>query len=102
MPPILYDARGNVISSEGGRGSFSYADTSVYGARQVRGFYVSKPVRIDNTTGEVIWGPPEPTTELIVPGGGGGAKAPGRRQFGSKAQGYSPRGLVLIRLLKVE
>lgn len=68
--------------SSGGNGSFSYADMSVYGAR-----------------GSVAI--PPGSTGRIIPGAGGGAKLPGKRWVGSSTKGYSPNGLVLVRIFKV-
>jgi hypothetical protein len=39
---------------------------------------------------------------LVIPGGGGGAKADKKLKFGSKAVGFDPNGLCMIRIYKVE
>lgn len=63
-------------STKGGKGSFSYGDTSVYGVQQ--------NVQLVGSD--------------VIPGGGGGARLPGSRQFGSHAPGFDPNGFVGIRL----
>lgn len=73
-PPIIQP------SSNGGQGSFSYADTSVYGARGQAAYVGSA---------------------RIVPGAGGGARATGNRKAGSRSSGYSPKGLVVVRVFKI-
>ena len=69
-------------ASSGGQGSFSFADTSVFGNR-------------GNRSADPYWGKP------IVPGSGGGAKE-GLLKYGSYATGFSPNGLVYIRITKIE
>jgi hypothetical protein len=76
-------------ASNGGRGSYSFSDTSVYGERELR------------TT------PPPPEGKdpynnylELVPGGGGGAKANHLLPFGS--HNTDPNGAVLLRLLRIE
>lgn len=64
----------SVGSSSGGQGSYSFADTSVYGNRGIR--------------------------ELFVPGGGGGAKI-GTFKFGGAAVSWLPQGAVILRLTKI-
>lgn len=68
-------------ATNGGRGSFSYADTSIYGNGQARSIQNGEP---------------------IVPGGGGGAKADKKFKYGSKAIGFNPNGLVFLRVYKVD
>lgn len=58
-------------ASSGGQGSYSFADTTVYGNRGVRNLY--------------------------VPGGGGGAKV-GSYKYGGAAVGWNPGGAVVLRL----
>lgn len=70
----------DVSSSNGGLGSFSYVDLSVYGQRQARQAQDGR---------------------VILPGGGGGAKLPGGRKYGSRALGFNPNGVVILRLYKV-
>lgn len=57
----------------GGQGSYSFADTSVFGLREFKSTYT---------------------------GGGGGGAHLGARKFGSHALGYSPNGAVLLRITK--
>lgn len=81
-------------AASGGRGSFSYADTTVFGARQLR---AADPV--------AVWRPGTPTPEtpqIVVAGSGGGVRANRSLPFGSYAPGFSPHGIVLIRLTRVE
>lgn len=76
-------------ATAGGRGSFSYLNTKVYGTAQLPQGYVALQ------SGLVV------PTHLIVPGSGGGARAPGKRYYGSRAIGFKPEGLVLLRLMKL-
>ena len=75
------------IASNGGQGSYSFADTTVYGIRQYR-------QSIPSGSGGV--------SVAVVPGGGGGVRANHTTPAGSKASGYSPDGAVLIRIFKVD
>jgi hypothetical protein len=121
MPPILYVPYANrhttPLSTYGGRGSFSYADTRVYGVGAAPSIWRTRDFQINGNTGEVIWGNlyqpllgPKTLNDPIgvlqgqkpIAGGGGGARAPGKRQYGSRALGYNPNGLVLIRLMRIE
>lgn len=70
-------------AAAGGKGSFSYADTSVYGPGQAASYV------------------PIESTAVPVPGSGGGAKL-NKHWYGSHAQAADPNGVVLIRLTKVE
>jgi hypothetical protein len=88
-------------ATNGGRGAMSYADTSIYGRGEVKTALVTRSFRNDYTTGTIEWNPPVTTNKLFIPGGGGGARAMGKFFSGSRAPGYSPNGLVLIRLVKV-
>lgn len=94
--------RPELEATSGGRGSFSYADTKVYGPRQSSQYWITARRAWDPLTGLLISELLVPTTKLIVPGTGGGAKAPGKRNYGSQAVGFKPQGLVLIRLLKLD
>jgi hypothetical protein len=79
-----------VVASNGGQGSYSYADPSVFGIRQYRQPFTGEP------------GMPN-LNPAIIPGGGGGVKVnEGALLAGSKATGYSPDGAVFIRIFKVE
>jgi|SRR3954447_2239869 hypothetical protein len=101
--------RPELPATAGGQGSFSYLDTKVYGPRQQRQLYDmyrkawvythSSQNRTDGAFVENV--PISPPLGFIIPGTGGSAKAPGGRYFGSRAIGYSPNGLVLIRLIKI-
>lgn len=68
----------------GGKGSFSYADTTVYGPGESYAY-------------ETISG-----AAIPVPGTGGGARVPGNRKYGSQALGYIHDGVVLLRLTKAD
>ena len=104
MADIQYKSsttRAQVLATAGGQGSFSYADTTVYGNRDDKTPYAN---RVWGLVGG-IWVPVSTgpaTGPLIVPGTGGGAKLPGKRYHGSRARGFNPNGAVLIRLFKVE
>lgn len=110
MTPIPYKSFYVVrLASNGGQGSFSYSDTSVYGPRENRGFGYSESRKYDNA-GQLISITKSPMGSRspayggggpIIPGGGGGAKLPGKRYFGSRAVGFNPDGAVVIRLFKV-
>jgi hypothetical protein len=105
--------RGGSGATDGGRGSLSYADTSVYGARGNPGAYSAA---IRNYARGTVEGPPDadvyigallsttvtPIPTSVNPGSGGGARIPGSRKYGSLARGYNPDGAVLIRLTKVD
>ncbi len=75
-----------VYAGQGGRGSFSYSDTTVYGPGQDH-----QPFSVQ----------PGGLTALIIPGGGGGARLKGQG-YGSRAPSYSPDGVVMIRLAKID
>lgn len=62
-------------ASSGGQGSYSFADTTVFGERQL--------------------------AQQAVPGCGGGARPLANLLVGSKAYGYSPDGAVVVRLTKI-
>lgn len=64
-------------ASSGGKGSFSYADTSVYGQAGTVG------------------------TNAMVPGVAGGARVLKSNKYGSRYSGYSPNGLVVVRLTRI-
>lgn len=83
---------GTKFATDGGRGSYSFADTSVYGHRQLKS--------ADGLNGRK-------TGLMYRGGGGGGARTsfilPGKvTRFGSHAVGYSPKGGVIIRVYKVD
>lgn len=94
-------------ASAGGQGSFSYEDTSVYGQRQARQTwsylgikpqYTSNP---DGTYNTIITQTPVSTSQLVIPGSGGGARPQSNLKAGSRAPGYSPHGVVIIRLVAI-
>lgn len=106
----------NHLATAGGQGSYSFADTSVYGARQLRqGWSYQKP-----QVG--VWSVPQPgpygtsmgnfpngvvsyttvnDSYLAIPGGGGGARPLTNLKYGSRASGFSPNGVVVIRLSRI-
>ncbi len=67
-------------AQSGGQGSFNYGDPSVYGIRQNYGYEFNRQ---------------------LIPGSGGGAKVNSLLLYGSHAPGYSPNGLVFIKLVKL-
>lgn len=94
----------NWNAGDGGRGSFSYSDTSVFGPRQRKQPITledGEPIIVhDGDPLTIIW--ETPTIEVIeVIGGGGGGANRGGWKNGSHAIGYSPDGLVLIRMFKL-
>jgi hypothetical protein len=88
--------------SNGGRGAFSYGDTSVYGQRQYPSVFVSENRQYDYYTGALVSTTLVSGSHLLIPGGGGGVRANRKRLVGSDAQGYSPDGMVLLRLMKLD
>lgn len=87
-------------ATSGGRGTMSYADTSVYGRGEVWSYWVRIRRRYDIYTGELLEASPEVTTSKYVAGGGGGVRALRKYPYGSRAQGYNPNGHVVMRLTK--
>lgn len=73
----LFQKAGN-----GGHGSFSYRDTTVYGSREKA--HISLP-----------------EDHLVFPGSGGGARVNKLSRYGSQAPGADPNGAVFIRLIKL-
>lgn len=71
-------------AGNGGNGSFSYRDTSVYGSRE-----------------KAHATPPIGHNEVIFPGSGGGARVNKLSRYGSRAPGADPNGAVFIRLIIV-
>jgi hypothetical protein len=80
-------------ASAGGRGAFSYDDTTVYGQRQY-------PKMVSFSGSGVGRG--STYTDMIIPGGGGGVRVNRKKPFGSDADGYSPNGMLLLRLFKLD
>lgn len=76
-------------STNGGHGSFSYADSSKNGTKQAK---PGKTVRTDfnpyNTR----------NINFVLPGAGGGARPTPLAKYGSYAAGYSPNGVVIVRI----
>lgn len=103
MADILFTTvgvRGEVQASAGGQGSFSYADTTVYGNRQDRSAFAGRQWALVGG----VWVPSPAgvgSGSPLTPGAGGGAKLPGKRYYGGRAVGFNPNGAVLIRLFKV-
>jgi hypothetical protein len=100
-----------VLPTAGGRGSFSFAETSVFGQRGTRDTLTyqvptdapsvlapdgSRTLR----TGQVAY-ISRTTPSAVIPGAGGGARPLTNMKYGSKALGYSPDGVVVIRLSKL-
>lgn len=103
--------------SNGGRGAFSYLDTTIYGAKGLR-----VPWRVDENgrpdldedptslthsapgapTTSVYSGSEDPVYLPVIPGAGGGVRANRKHPYGSRAAGYNPNGLVLLRLIKLD
>lgn len=90
-----------VLATEGGRGSLNFADTSVYGARGPLGTYSQLLFDYNPVTGDLIAVVESLIESQLNPGSGGGARIPGNRKYGSRAQGYSHDGAVLVRLTKL-
>lgn len=118
----------NALATAGGQGSYSYADTSVYGPRQLRSAYLPPNMWTKtkyfgevgiptigsrsyfgggNTTvpnGEIdydYYGGRQFNESLVIPGGGGGARPLKNVKHGSYAPGFSPNGVVVLRLAKI-
>lgn len=93
--------RGAGSPTDGGRGSFSSDDRSVYGIPGPK-FWRSYTtyVSFDYVTGNILTTAESSGPEL--PGCGGGARLNRLRGFGSRADGYDPNGAVFIRITRVE
>jgi len=91
-----------VPATNGGKGAFSYIDTTVYGKGQAKSAYVEENRRYNLDTGELIEVTYVTSPHPVVPGGGGGARAKRKLPYGSDAQGYSQNGVVLLRLIKLD
>ena len=98
----MYIPGSTIPPTNGGKGSFSYIDTTVYGRGQVISALVEERSTYDYITGELIETVNVPSSYIIVPGGGGGARAKRKLLYGSDAPGYSQNGLVLLRLIKLD
>lgn len=84
------------LAGNGGRGSFSYAEPAVHGERQMR-----QDLEIMIPRQPYWLGSFDRELRPILPGGGGGGKANGQFRYGSNATGFSPNGIVVIRLTRV-
>lgn len=96
----------NHLATAGGQGSYSFADTSVYGARQFRQAwsYLQPIIGYDSVTGMstgLVTFIPRTSTELIIPGTGGGARPFPNMKYGGRGVGFSPDGIVVVRLTKI-
>jgi hypothetical protein len=76
-------------STNGGHGSFSYADSSKHGVRQVK---FNDPFYTDYNLYN------KRNINIFRPGGGGGARPTPLAKYGSYADGYSPNGVVIVRI----
>lgn len=96
----------NHLATAGGQGSYSFADTSVFGSRQFRQAWAYiQPLRVfDSVTGLQTGAftlDPRTSAELIIPGGGGGARPFPNMKYGGRGTGFSPNGVVVLRLTKI-
>jgi hypothetical protein len=88
------------LASAGGQGSYSFADTSVYGQRGTR--QGASQMSSVYANGQVTFVPLQPENiQLVIPGAGGGARPTKNLKVGSRAPGYSPDGAVVIRLTRI-
>lgn len=95
--PYSFERQG----SRGANGSFSYADTSVYGPGTgptyplhfLRTYASDEPRILETRLYQAL--------HVLVPGVGGGARINKKSGFGSYAPGYNPNGAVFIRVFKV-
>lgn len=103
----VYDSRfGEItetkhLATAGGQGSYSYADTSVYGQRQFRlPWTYLKPV-IPYGAGTYTLVSTTDQENLVIPGGGGGARPFPNMKYGGRGIGFSLNGIVVLRLTKI-
>jgi hypothetical protein len=94
------------LATASGQGSYSFADTSVFGARQFRQAwnYLQPILGRDPVTGlgtGVVTFEPRTTSDLVIPGTGGGARPFSNLKYGGRGTGYSPDGIVVLRLTKI-
>lgn len=109
------------LATAGGQGSYSFGDTSVYGQRQfrlpwtymkaVKGTWLvlepgvfpfsHLPVSTPKGNGTVTFVSATESANLVTPGGGGGARPTKNLKVGSYATGYSPDGVVVLRLSQI-
>lgn len=90
-----------VQGTDGGRGNYSFSDTSVFGLKEARSYFKTKSYTYDNVTGAITSVIETSTGQRSVPGGGGGANVLGRAK-GGEGLASDPNGAVVIRLTKVE
>lgn len=90
-PPVVTPA------SNGGQGSYSFGDLSVFGARGAKDTLtiVYDNVHYPGSAHTNVYGG-------ILPGGGGGAKVGTSVKAGSSAPGFDPNGAVILRIFKAE
>ena len=80
--------------TDGGRGNFNYSDSSKHGARQNKpSRVISSHISPTNFNPYAVW-----TYTQTLPGGGGGARPTPLAKYGSYADGYSPNGVVIVRV----
>ena len=100
-PPGTPVSTKSALATAGGQGSYSFADTSVYGQRQFRQPWTYlKPV-FSYPSYTLTFVPTVDSTQLVTAGGGGGARPFPATKVGSRAVGYSPDGVVILRLVKL-
>jgi hypothetical protein len=88
-------------ASAGGKGSFSFGDTTVFGPGQPRQAFKKNEYAFSPADGSITSVTQTTTGKNVVAGGGGGAHR-NDLKYGSIAAGYFPQGLVLIRIYKLE
>jgi hypothetical protein len=89
------------LATASGQGSYSFADTTVYGQRQFRQpLTYMKPVTVPKS-GVFTFVLTVESNYLVTPGGGGGARPLPNTKVGGRGVGYSPNGIVVLRLVKI-
>jgi hypothetical protein len=88
-------------ASGGGKGSFSFGDTSVYGPGQTRQQFMQESYTFSPLDGSISSVTLTPSGKLVMAGIGGGAHR-NDLKYGSQAPGYFSQGMVLIRLYKLD
>lgn len=93
-----------LAATDGGRGVFSYTDTSIYGGRHTKIFVQPPPALEYYTTREPPFYEFRQVPILIPPqfggGTGGGVRVLRKMKYGSDAKGYSQDGAVILRISK--
>lgn len=89
--------------SSGGRGSYAYVDVDKHGARGTReALSYQQPLSYGQSeTGVILTTPKTEPSPGSGPGFGGGARPIPSLKVGSRAAGYSPKGVVVLRLIKI-